>query len=260
MTKFLFPINYIGRTIIDFVFELGQMCLLFAKTCYWTTKKPFRWKLIFEQMEFIGVRSLFIIILTSAFTGFVFALQAKVALSKFQGESLTGTVVALSLTKELAPVLTALMVTARAGSAMAAQIGTMKVTEQIDALRSLAVEPISYLIVPRIIATIIMVPILTGIFDIVGITGSYIVGVKLLGINAASFIGQIEWYVDAEDIFHGIFKSFFFAIILSLVGCYKGYTTSGGAQGVGQATTKAVVIASVAILIADYFLTALLIQ
>jgi phospholipid/cholesterol/gamma-HCH transport system permease protein len=208
-------------------------------------------------MEFIGVHSLFIIVLTAVFTGMVYALEAGRAFARFSAEGLTGSLVTISLARELGPVMAGLMVTARAGSAMAAQLGTMRVTQQIDALEALAVEPINYLIVPRIIASIVMLPILTGIFDMVGSIGGYFVGVHILEINKGMFVSQIEWYVDPGDVFDGLAKSCFFGLILSLVGCYKGYHTIGGAEGVGKATTQAVVISSVAILISDYFLTAL---
>ncbi len=169
-----------------------------------------------------------------------------------------GATVALGMTRELGPVLTSLMVTARAGSAMAAEIGTMKVTEQVDALYVMAANPIQYLIVPRVIAGVIMVPFLTVISDFVGIVGGYFVGVGLLNINAGIFMKNITKMVELSDIFNGLVKAACFGLILSLVGCYKGFHTTGGAEGVGRATTEAVVLASITILISDYFLTALM--
>jgi phospholipid/cholesterol/gamma-HCH transport system permease protein len=171
---------------------------------------------------------------------------------------MVGTAVALSMTRELGPVLTALMVTARAGSAMAAELGTMRVTEQIDALYVMAANPVKHLIVPRVIAGVIMVPFLTVVSDFVGIVGGYVVGVELLEINSGSFVRNIIRHLDMDDIYNGLIKAAFFGLILSLIGCYKGFNTRGGAEGVGRATTEAVVLASVSILVSDYFLTAIM--
>jgi phospholipid/cholesterol/gamma-HCH transport system permease protein len=162
------------------------------------------------------------------------------------------------MTRELGPVLTALMVTARAGSAMAAELGTMRVTEQIDALSVMATNPVKHLIVPRVIAGVLMVPVLTIVADFVGILGGYFVGVPILGINSGIFVKNITRLVDLGDIYNGLIKAAVFGLILSLVGCYKGFNTSGGAEGVGKATTEAVVLASISILISDYFLTAIM--
>jgi len=164
----------------------------------------------------------------------------------------------LSMTRELGPVLTALMVNGRAGSAMAAELGTMRVTEQIDALYVMATNPIKYLIVPRIIAGIVMLPVLTIVSDFLGILGGYFVGVILLNINSGMFVANILEYLDLDDIFHGLTKSAFFGLILTHIGCYEGFYTKGGAEGVGKATTQAVVISSVLILISDYFLTSIM--
>ncbi|MCB0326903.1 MAG: ABC transporter permease [Bdellovibrionales bacterium] len=231
----------------------------FVYRSFWIslTSKP-RWSVIIDQMRFIGVSSFFIVFLTSAFTGMVIALQTGRAFALFQAETLTGAVTAISLSRELAPVLTALMITARAGSAMAAQLGTMKVTEQIDALSTMAVNPLGYLITPRILAAIMMMPVLTGLFDFIGMGGSYLVGVGLLNIDQAIFTEKIRYYMHIPYIIEGLFKSIFFGAILSSVSCYMGFHAKGGAAGVGRVTTRAVVISSVSILVADYFLTALL--
>jgi len=166
-------------------------------------------------------------------------------------------VVTLSITRELSPVLASLMVTGRAGSAMAAELGTMKVTEQIDALRAMAVNPVKHLVVPRVLAGILMTPVLTGVTDFIGIAGGYFVTVNLMGMDSGTFIGKIQDYVVVDDILHGLYKSLFFGLILSLIGCWKGLSTRGGAQGVGRATTQSVVISSVLILVSDYLFTAL---
>lgn len=238
--------------------ELGQMLSMFWESLRQIIKPPIRWRLIVDQMQFIGVGSLFIVVLTAVFTGMVFALQSGRAFAIFRAETLTGSVVTLTLTRELAPVLTALMVTARAGSAMAAQIGTMQVTQQVEALSAMAVNPVGYLIAPRIIASVLIMPFLTSIFNFVGILGSYVVSTKLLNIDEAMFLENIRYYVDVADFVQGLFKSIFFAAILSLISCYQGMQARSGASDVGRRVTMAVVISSVAILVIDYFLTALL--
>lgn len=224
----------------------------------WAFIPPLRIRNIFKQMEFIGVKSIFIVVLTGLFTGGVLAFQGYYGFRKFGGESLLGATVALSMTRELGPVLTALMITARAGSAIAAELGTMRVTEQIDALAVMGVNPVKYLIVPRIIAGILVAPILTIIDDFIGIVGGYIVGVSLLKINSGIFIAKMIEMVELSDIFNGLFKSLCFGLILTLIGCYKGYHATGGAEGVGRAITEAVVISSISILVGDYMLTSLL--
>jgi phospholipid/cholesterol/gamma-HCH transport system permease protein len=249
MIKF---IETVGRGLIRFIEEFGLVLFLFLAAVVWALRPPVRLHAIFKQMEFVGVNSLLVVILTGVFTGGVLAFQAYHGFRLFSAESLVGSTVALAMTRELGPVLTCLMVTGRAGSAMAAELGTMRVTEQIDALYSMATNPIKYLVVPRIIAGVLMLPVLTIIADFVGIIGGYLVGVGLLKINS----GKIIEIVELDDIFNGLVKSACFGLILSLVGCYKGFYTRGGAQGVGKATTQAVVIASVSILISDYFLTA----
>ncbi|MBZ0252850.1 MAG: ABC transporter permease, partial [Candidatus Methylomirabilis sp.] len=208
--------------------------------------------------EFIGVQSTPVVVLTGAFTGMVLALQSYNAVARFQAESLVGAMVALAMTRELGPVMTALMVTGRAGSSMAAELGTMRVTEQIDALEAMAVNPVHYLVTPRIVAALVTVPLLTVVFDFIGILGGYAVGVGYLGIHGGSYVNASVDFTETSDITHGLWKSLFFAFILTAVGCYKGFYTTGGAEGVGRATTQAVVLASVLILVSDYFLTSVL--
>lgn len=249
---------WIGRVMTMLLTEFGGFVVTFAQAVKALFTPPFRTKLIYKEMEFIGVNSSFIIILTGMFTGAVLALQSGKAFRLFNAEGVTGAVVALSLLRELGPVMTSLMVAARCGSAMAAQIGTMRVTQQIDALEVMAVDSVSYLISPRIVASFVMVPLLSVVFNVLGIVGSYMVGVGLLEINEATFFDKIDAYVKNEDLWNGITKAAVFGIVIAVVGCRKGYLTSGGAEGVGRATTQAVVISSVTILIADYFLTALM--
>jgi len=254
----LYLISYVGRSSINLVREMGRTTILLLQAIAWMILPPYRLKAIIKQMEFVGVKSLSVVILTGIFTGGVLALQSHQGFKLFGAETLVGSIVALSMTRELGPVLTALMVNGRAGSAMAAELGTMRVTEQIDALYVMAANPIKYLIVPRIIAGVIMLPVLTIISDFLGIIGGYFVGVFLLNINSGMFVANILQYLDLDDIFHGLTKSLFFGLILTHIGCYKGFYTEGGAEGVGKATTEAVVISSVLILISDYILTSIM--
>jgi len=251
-------IEKIFSPVARFLRELGSVGLFFTECFYWGVRRPFKFNYIFKQMEFIGVNSVVVVIITGVFTGMVLALQSYYGFRKFGAEGLVGTTVALSMTRELGPVLTSLMVTGRAGSAMAAELGTMRVTEQIDALIVMALNPIKYLVVPRVVASFLMLPILTIVSDFVGIVGGYLVGVKLLGINEGAFINKMVKYVDHEDIYNGLVKAAFFGIIMSVVSCYKGFYTEGGAEGVGKSTTEAVVTSCVTILIFDYVLTSLM--
>ncbi len=254
ITRFFFVI---GRMALAFLSELGGILLMFFRTLAWTFIPPFRLRNLIKQMEFIGVKSLFIVVLTGTFTGMVLALQSYHGFRMFGGESLMGGIVALSMAREMGPVMTALMVNARAGSAIAAELGSMRVTEQIDALQMMAINPVQYLFVPRIWAGVLMLPLLTAINIFVGIIGGYFVGVVLLKINSGVYLTKTINMMEMADLVQGIVKSVFFGLILTLISCYKGYNTSGGAEGVGQATTEAVVISSVCILIGTYVLTSL---
>ena len=248
----------IGGRSIRLIEEMGQVLMLFAESCAWLILPPFRWRVYFKQMEFVGVNSFFVVGLTGLFTGMVLALQTYYAFRLFSAESLVGATVALSMFRELGPVITALMVTGRAGSAMAAEIGTMRVTEQVDALMVMAINPVQYLVTPRLIAGLIMLPLLTTWANFIGIIGGYVVGVKLLGINSAIFLNKIYDLTELSDIYNGLVKAAVFGVILALIGCYKGFYTRGGAEGVGLSTTQAVVLSSVLILMSDYMLTALM--
>ncbi len=215
---------------------------------------PFRLRLTIYQLQFIGVQSLPIIVLTSSFTGAVFALQTFRAFEMIGAEGLVGGTVGVALCRELGPTLTGLLVAGRAGSAMAAELGTMRVTEQIDALDTMAVDPISYLVKPRLVAALLAVPMLTAMFDAIGIFGSYLVGVHVLGLSHPDFVVRLQQWVDWADIWTGLVKGLAFGAIIGTVACYKGMYTKGGAQGVGDATTSAVVVSSVAILISNFFI------
>jgi phospholipid/cholesterol/gamma-HCH transport system permease protein len=251
-------IENIGEMTISAIESIGRASQFFFETLFWLFRPPYRVKLLFNAMDFVGVGSIFIVVLTGFFTGAVFALQGATAFRLFNAESLVGSTVALSLARELAPVLTGLMVSGRAGSGIATEIGTMRVTEQIDALYTMAVNPIQYLIVPRFIAGLVTVPLLTILFNLVGMVGCYSVGVGLLNIDEGVFYENVKWFVEPADIYNGLIKSCVFGGILTLVGCYKGFYATGGARGVGLATTQSVVVSSVLILVADYVLTALM--
>lgn len=251
-------LDILGKSIISFISEVGRVLLLLWSTLTWLFRPPLRAKLTFKQMEQVGVNSLPVILITATFTGMVLALQSFVGFKRFNAESMVGTVVALSMTRELGPVLTGLIVAGRAGSAMAAELGTMKVTEQIDALYTLATDPVKYLIVPRFIAGLIMLPLLTIICDITGILGGYFVSVNVLGANSVIYIRRTKQYLEFEDIYSGLIKACVFGMIIAFISCYQGFKAKGGAEGVGRATTKAVVISSMLILIFDYILTAFL--
>lgn len=248
----------IGRMTISFLEELGAFFIFFFRAASHLARPPIFVKQYFKQMEFIGIRSTPVVMLTGIFTGMVSALQTHHGFSLFGAESLVGSTTALGLLRELGPVLAALMVTARAGSAMTAEIGIMQVTQQVDALVVMGVNPFKYLIIPRVISTVTMMPMLTLIFNAIGMIGSYIVGTIILDIDKGVFMARIMEYVSYDDLFSGLIKSCFFGGILSVVCCYKGYSTSGGAEGVGKAATQSVVISSVSILIADYMLTAIM--
>ncbi|NMC64146.1 MAG: ABC transporter permease, partial [SAR324 cluster bacterium] len=219
---------------------------------------PLRPSLILTQMLQIGVNSSLVIALIGIFTGAVLAVQMDYSLSMFGATAFTGSTIALSLIRELGPVLTALMVIGRAGSAMTAELGIMRITEQIDALKSMAVDPIKYLMAPRLIAAVIVTPLLASIFNVIGIAGGYVVGVGLLGLSPGTFMGQIYSSVTPTDVYAGLIKALVFGFIFGWVSCYKGYKCGFGAVGVNKATTQSVVISSVAILIVDYFLTSIL--
>jgi phospholipid/cholesterol/gamma-HCH transport system permease protein len=235
---------------------LGSFFSLLVEAIRALFQRPFRWRQIVKQLEFIGVNSGFIIVLTGFFTGAVLALQSGKGFRLFNAEGVTGSMVALALMRELSPVVTSLMVAARCGSAMAAEIATMKVTQQVDALRVMNVDPVGYLISPRVVATVVMMPLLSILFTALGMIGSYVVSIHVLGINDAIYFDKIQQYVELQDLFDGLIKATAFGLVVAVVGCHRGFNADGGAEGVGKATTQAVVIASVTILVVDYFITA----
>ncbi len=250
--------EYVGQEALKICDTFGFFALFFvdaAKTLFITRLK---FKKLFVQMQYIGVGSLSIILLTGAFSGAVLALQTYIGMKRFGVEDFIGPVVALSLTRELGPVLTGLMVTGRAGSAIAAEIGTMQITEQIDALKTLNINVKQYLIIPRMLGATIVLPFLALFSMFCGIIGGYVISVYALNLNGELYVRGIKEFLELSDITGGLIKSAVFGLILSWVGCYKGYYTSGGAKGVGISTTQSVVVSSILILISNYFLAALL--
>jgi phospholipid/cholesterol/gamma-HCH transport system permease protein len=239
---------------------IGEAGVFVCRALACIFQKPYRYVPLLLQAEFVGVGSLFIIGLTGMFSGAVFTLQSVNALERVGMESLVGSMVMLAVTRELAPVLTSLMLAGRAGSAMATELGTMRVTEQIDAMEVMAVNPIQYLVAPRVWGCLLMAPVLTVLFNLVALLGSYSVAIGVLGIDEGAYWARMQWYVDPTDVVHGMIKSVVFGVWVASVGCYKGYHASGGARGVGVATTQAVVVGSVGIFIADYVLTQLLLR
>lgn len=247
--------EHVGRRITLLVTSFGKWCLFVGEVLVWGARRPFRTKQLFSQLEFVGVKSTGIITLTAFFTGAVFALQSGKVYALFNMEVMVGATVGMALVRELGPVFSALMITARACSSMAAELGSMRVTEQIDAMTTMAVEPMQYLVAPRVLATTIMVPLLTMLFNVVGVFGGWVVGVKLLGIHEGPFMNRLYYYVDPDDILGGLLKAAVFGFAISAVSCYQGFMTKEGAAGVGRATTRAVVFSAVTILLLDYFLT-----
>jgi len=257
-TALLTPVESLGRISLDRVHSLGRFGLFLGRVVAWTFIPPFKGRQLLQRIHFIGFRSLSVIVLTGAFTGMVLGLQVFLTLSRFGSEAFLGPAVALTLIRELGPVLSALMVTGRAGSALTAEIGIMRISEQIDALTVMALNPFRYLIVPVIVAGLITFPLLTAIFDVVGIFGGYLVGVKLLGLSAGTYFGEMQTFVDMQDIMTGFWKSLSFGVIVTWVSTYKGYYAGHGAEGVSRATTQAVVLSSVLILVWDYFMGSVL--
>ncbi len=251
-------IERFGALVIDNVVALGNFVLFLLTALLYVTVPPYKPRLAIRQVRIIGAESFFLVALIAAFTGMVLGLQGYNTLRRFGSEGALGTVVALVLVRELGPVLAALMVTARAGSAMAAEIGAMQATEQIDALTVMAINPIQYLVSPRVIAGVVSFPLLTSIFDVIGIWGGYMIGVGLMGAPGGSYIHGIEQNLTAHDIASGLYKALLFGLVVMWVCCYKGYHAQRMATGVSRATTEAVVLSSVLILAWDYFLTSIL--
>ena len=235
--------------------DFGRMLFFAVEIFAWMFRPPFRPELILQQMAFIGVGSVFIVGVTGTFSGMVFGLQMNYAMKQFAAQGYVGGSTAFALARELSPVFTALMVTGRSGSAITTEIGTMRVTEQIDAMETMAVSPIQYLVVPRVIASVAMFPVLTMLYSVLGYAGAYVMGVYVAGIPVGPFLDHTRGFVDPDDIYHGLLKALVFGLIVSVITTWRGYAATGGATGVGQGTTRAVVVSSIAILVADYLIT-----
>lgn len=249
--------QHIGRSILHFFESVGRLSSFAGRSLYFMFVPPYYPRTILRQFIDIGYYSLPVVGMTTLFTGMVLALQSYSGFSRFEAEGAIATVVVLSITRELAPVMAGLMVAGRIGASIAAEIGTMRVTEQIDALRTLATNPFKYLVVPRIMAGLLMLPILVLIGDVIGIFGGYIIAVYKLDFNQASYLNQTWEYLETMDVVSGLVKAAVFGFVVALMGCYNGFYSERGAQGVGRATTNAVVSSSILILILNYFITQL---
>ncbi len=248
----------LGRMTIRRVQVLGRSGIFLFYSFFLAFTPPFRFHRLFKEIEFIGSKSFLIIFVTALFTGMVLGIQGYYSLSQFGAEAALGVMVALSIIRELGPVLCALMVTGRAGSAITAEIGIMKITDQFPALEMMAIDPLKYVISPKVIAGIICLPLLTAFFDLVGIAGGYLVGVKLLGVNEGAYIGKMITAVEFIDVYGGILKSLAFGLLITWISSFMGFSAEPTTEGVSKATTNTVVLTSLSILIVDYILTSLL--
>jgi len=255
-------IRKLGFSTLSYIRRMGTMGIFFLNTLFYTFVPPFKIYRCLKQIRFIGFQSILLIFLTGGFSGMVLGFQGFYSLSRFGSDAFLGPMVGLALIKELGPVIAALMVTGRAGSAIAAEIGIMRISEQIDALELMGLNPYRYLVVPNLFAAMICLPLLTALFDVVGIFGGYLIGGELLGVGAGTYFGEMAHYVEMKDVLEGIYKSFSFGVIIAWVCCFKGYYsgiyTGFGSEGVSKATTQAVVLSSVLILVWDYFMTSVL--
>jgi len=231
---------------------------MLGEAIFWGIRPPYRGRLLIEAMEFVGVGSVFLVSLTALFVGGVLALQLVDGFRDFGAENQTGAVIGLALAREIGPVFTALMVTSRAGSAMTTELGSMRVTNQIDALVSMAVNPVQFLVVPRLVAGFVMVPVLTILFDVVGVFGAFCVAVYLMGLDPGVFMDRLQWLVDWDDVSQGLTKAMVFGVVVTLIACRQGFYAKGGAAGVGRATNRSVVHSAIAILMLDYLVTSII--
>ncbi|HXH30404.1 MAG TPA: ABC transporter permease [Bacteriovoracaceae bacterium] len=251
-------VTNLGDSVLGLLTGLGDFTNFTLKTLYWTFKPPFRLKLLFEQIHFMGNKSVFIIVLTSSFTGAVFAFQIYLGFKAINADSFIGPIVTIALAKELAPVLSGLVVAGRCGAAMAAQIGTMKVTEQVDALEVMGINGYQYLAVPRILGAMIAMPMLSAIFLLIGYGGSWLIGVKVIQIDEMMYTQKISDFMSLAMVAEGLIKATVFGYLIGLIGTYHGFKVTGGAEGVGKGTNMAVVWGMITVLVVDFFLTSFL--
>lgn len=249
------PLEYIGKRVLFYFREFHSFGKYMKEVFHWTFRRPFRVQLLFAQMEFIGNQSLNILLISGMAVGAVFGLQIGAVFRVFGAESLTGGATGRALCQELAPMVTAILLTGRAGSAMTAEIATMKVNEQVDAMEAMATDPISYLVVPRFLASIIIIPMLCAIFIFIGVIGSYVVGSMLFNVDEGMFLDKITKIVNTRDMWRGLAKSFVFSGLMAAICCKYGLKASGGAKGVGIATTNSVVVTLLSVLFVDVIMT-----
>jgi len=247
----------IGKPVIAFLSHVGGIAILFFQTIYWCFQPTKQKKAVFSQMVFVGIDSLLIIGVTSFLVGMVTAWQTGMAVASFGGKTYIGGVVAVALAREMAPLIVGLMIAGRVGSSFAAEIGSMKITEQIDALKALAVEPIQYLVAPRFIACLVMVPVLVVFALIIGLIGAWLVATNSLGVDSAIYINHVMSFTKVKDVYAGLAKSGAYGAVTAIISCYRGLIVRGGSEDVSRATTFAVVFSSLAILLADYFFSVL---
>ena len=248
----------LGESVLTHLNGLGHFTQFTLKTIYWTFKPPFRFRLLFEQLYFMGNKSVFIIFLTSIFTGAVFAFQIYLGFKAINADSFIGPIVTIALAKELAPVLSGLVVAGRCGAAMAAQIGSMKVTEQIDALEVMGINSYQYLAVPRILGAMLAMPLLSGLFLLIGYYGSWLIGIKVIQIDEVLYTQKISDFMRLGMIAEGLIKATVFGYLIGIIGTYQGFNVTGGAEGVGKGTNMAVVWGMITVLVVDFFLTSFL--
>ena len=248
----------LGDRALELVDRLGRFALLAGHVLRAAGLPRFPWRATLAQLEAIGARSLTIVLITAFFTGMVLALQTGIALERFGAKLYVGSVVGLALARELGPVLTALMVGGRVGAGITAEIGAMRVTEQVDAIRAMGADPVQKLVLPRVLAATLALPLLTMLADLLGVFGGMLIATSQFNITGNFYLDTVTWAVTAEDVLSGIAKTFVFGWIIAMVGCFLGLETSGGTVGVGRATTSAVVVASITVLVSDFFLTKLL--
>lgn len=248
-------VSALGAVILGAIRNFGEVVLYLYDVLRQTFHRPFRTQLVIEQLYFIGNQSAGIILLTSFFTGAAFALSIGPFFQNFRAESVMGAATAISLARELAPMMTAFLMIGRAGSSMTAEISTMRVSEQIDAMEAMGVDPVGYLVVPRVIASMIVLPLLCGIFIFVGILAAYVIGLALFQVDKGIFFERITWLADSHDVILGLQKSLIFAFVIAAMSCRFGLRASGGAKGVGMATTNSVVTCLLGVLSCDYVIT-----
>jgi phospholipid/cholesterol/gamma-HCH transport system permease protein len=249
--------DWLVKALLSPFVEISALSKLLWEAVFWGIRPPYRGWLFVEAMEFVGIGSIFLVSLTALFVGAVLALQLVDGFRDFGAENQTGAVIGLALAREVGPVFAALMVTSRAGSAMTTELGSMRVSNQIDALVTMAVNPVQYLVVPRLVAGFVMVPVLTTLFNIVGVFGAFCVAVYLLGLDPGVFMDRLKWLVDWDDVSQGLIKGMVFGVAVTLIACRQGLYAKGGAAGVGRATNRAVVQSAIAILMLDYLVTSL---